>query len=228
MGGEYYIDLKQITLSEYETELEQAELIPSRKMLKEDLQKRFSCLKDHGINHLDDLLTALKTPDKIKRFALKTGLPEEYLTILKREIASSQPKPVNLIDFPGISKDTTDRLAQLGIKNTLQLFQFVRTEPDRKTLSEKTEIPYHVILELTRLTDVARIKWVGANFARLLVDSKCNTVDKVAKADYRELYDEVIQINEEKQYFKGKFGLNDMKLCVMAARNVPDAIRDIG
>ncbi len=228
MDGDYYIDLKQVTLCEYETELEQAELIPSRKILKEDLQKRFSCMKNHGINHLDDLMTALKTPDKINQFALKTGLPEEYLTILKREIASSQPKPVNLIDFPGIPEDSTDRLAQLGIKNTLQLFQFVRTEIERKALSEKTEIPYHVILELTRLTDVARIKWVGANFARLLVDSNCNTVDKVAMADYRELYDEVIRINEEKQYFKGKFGLNDMKLCVMAAKNVPDAIRDIG
>lgn len=108
MDGEYYIDLKQVTVSAYETELEQAELIPSRKMLKEDLQNRFSCLKNHGINHLDDLLTALKTPDKIKQFALKTGLPEEYLTILKREIALcekgyefKEAQPVDMFPMTG-------------------------------------------------------------------------------------------------------------------------------
>jgi hypothetical protein len=32
-------------------------------------------------------------------------------------------------------------------------------------------------------------------------------------------------INEDKKYYKGKLGLNDMKLCVLAAKSVPDAIK---
>jgi secreted Zn-dependent insulinase-like peptidase len=35
----------------------------------------------------------------------------------------------------------------------------------------------------------------------------------------------LIKINEEKKYFKGKFGANDMKLCIIAAKDVPDAIK---
>lgn len=225
MDGDYYIDLKAVTLADYEKELEEANLIPSRKILKEDLKKRFSILREEGLVNLDDIMAALKTPDKIQKLAERTGLPEEYLIILKREIASSQPKPVNLQDFPSISEETVKRLVQLGIKNTFQLFSFVRTEAERNVLSEKTGISYDEILELAKLTDVCRIKWVGANFARLLVDSGRDTAEKVTKADYKELYKILMKINEEKKYFKGKFGLNDMKLCVEAAGNVPRAMQ---
>jgi hypothetical protein len=225
MGRDYYIDLGAVTLDEYEQELGQAELIPSRQILKDSLKERFSAFKENGISNVDQLLAAMKTPDKMKVFAQKTNVPEEYLTILKREIASSQPKPVNLSEFPGIDANAIDRLEQRGIRNTLQLFPHIITEADRKKLSEEAGIPCEIILELTKLTDVCRIKWVGANFARLLVDSKWDTAMAVSKADYEEVYRILMKINEEKKYFKGKFGLNDMKLCVAAAKKVPGAIQ---
>jgi hypothetical protein len=161
----------------------------------------------------------------MKGLALKTSISEDYLVILKREIASSQPKPVNLSEFPGIREDAVNRLERQGIKNTLQLFPHIQTETKRRELSKETGIPNEIIFELTKLTDVCRIKWVGANFARLLVDSKWDTVSKVSHADYEEVYGVLMRINEEKNYFKGKFGQNDMKLCVAAAKKVPDAIQ---
>lgn len=225
MTENYYIDLTTVTLAEYEKELAEAELLPSRKIIQEDLKQRFSCLKAHGVQNLNDLLAVLKTPDRIKDFAGKTGLPEEYLSILKREVASIRPKPVNIKDFQGIAAAVVGKIEGLGIRNTEQLFDFVKTKAAREDLREKIGFSNEEILELTKLTDVVRIKWVGANFARLLVDSPCDTVEKVSNADYRELYDILMKINEEKQYFKGKFGLNDMKLCVIAAKSVPKAIK---
>ncbi len=225
MKDNYYIDLESIPLSEYEKELGQTELMKSRKILQEDIKSRFASLAKNGIRNLDDILSALKTPAKIKDFSKRSGLSEEYLAILKREIASRQPKPVNIKDFSGISKPAVQKLERINIKNTKQLFDHVKTEETRKELSKKTDIPYADILELTKLTDVCRIRWVGANFARLLVDSPSDTVEKVSKADYKKLYDILMKINEEKKYFKGKFGANDMKLAVLDARNVPDAIR---
>lgn len=225
MDGEYYIDLKTVTLSDYEKELELADLLPSRKILKEEINQRFSILRGQGILDLNDLMSMMKTPDKLKNLAAKTGIPEEYLTILKREIASSQPKPVNLADFQGVSVQAVSQLEGLGIKNTLQMFAHVKTKEEREALAGKTGVPYQEILELAKLTDVSRIKWVGANFARLLVDSGCDTVEKAAGAEYRSLYTELMAINEEKKYFKGKFGLNDMKLCVDAAKKVPRSMQ---
>lgn len=224
MEDNYYIDLKKFSITEYEKELEEAELLPSRKILQEDIKTRFDCLRKQGMECLDDLLTALKTPDKLKMFAQKSGLSEEYLIMLKREISSNQPKPVNLVDFPGIAPDVIEKLAKHGMTNTKQLFNFVKTPSDRQNLSQKTGIAEEKILELTKLTDVTRIRWVGANFARLLVDSKWDTVEKVIRADYKEVYDELMRILEEKKYFKGKFGVNDMKICVLAAKIVPTAI----
>jgi hypothetical protein len=224
MSDDYYADLGKISLSDFKAELESGELLPSRKMLGEDIDNRFKCMRNHGMKNLDDLLAVLKTTDKIKKFSRETGLPEEYLTILRREIMSSQPKPVNLRDFPGISKVTVGKLEKQNIKNTKQLYQYIKTDVARRNLQNDLNIPHNEVLELAKLTDVVRIKWVGANFARLLVDSCCDTVEKVSKADYKELYDAVVCINDEKKYFRGKFGLHDMKLAVIAAKKVPNTI----
>jgi hypothetical protein len=47
----------------------------------------------------------LKTPNKAKKFAAQSGLPEDYVLILRREVYSYLPKPVNLDKFPGIKKN---------------------------------------------------------------------------------------------------------------------------
>ena len=182
-------------------------------------------LTETGIDNLDDLLSALKTPQKQADVAKKTGIPEEYLAVLKREAASDQPKPVDLAEFPGIAEDAVIKLNARGIRNTKQFFEYIKMPTDRAAIAEQTGIPEATILELTKLTDLCRIKWVGANFARLLADSKWDTAEKTAQSDYREVYPVLMQINEEKKYFKGKFGLNDMKLCAIAAKKVPNAIR---
>jgi hypothetical protein len=225
MPDSYYVNLKTLTLQEYEKELIEVELVPSRRMLQKDIKSNFTCLEKNGIKYLDEVISVLKTPEKIKLFSKRSGISEEYLIMLKREIASSQPKPVKLEDFPGISEETIKKLAMYDIKNTKQLFDFVMTEDHRKRLGRKTGISYAEIVELTKLTDVCRIKWVGAAFARLLVDSPEDTVKKISKADHKKLYDIVVKINEEKKYFKGKFGPNDLKVCIIAAKNVPDAIQ---
>jgi hypothetical protein len=225
METNYYINLSDISIPTYQRKLQQYELLPSRMILKEEMELRFSKISKEGIKNLEELLSVLKTPVKLKSFASKTDIPEEYLVILKREMMSNFPKPVEIKDFQGISKAAVQALSKINIKNTKQLFAFVKTDAERKEFCKKTGIFPDEILELTKLTDVSRIRWVGANFARLLVDSGCDTVNKIIKADYITLYDKLIKINEEKKYFKGKFGLNDMKLCIIAAKDVPDAIK---
>jgi hypothetical protein len=225
MGNNYYIDLNSLSISAYMKKLQKVELLPSRMILKEEIEFRFSKISNIGIKNIEELLSELKTPVKLKSFASKTEISEEYLIILKREIMSNFPKPVEIKDFPGIPKNTVLTLSRINIKNTKQLFDFVKTETERKEFCKKTSIPPDEVLELTKLTDVSRIRWVGANFARLLVDSGCDTVKKIIKADYEILYNKLIKINEEKKYFKGKFGLNDMKVCIIAAKDVPDAIK---
>ncbi|NMC77964.1 MAG: hypothetical protein GYA59_01275, partial [Chloroflexi bacterium] len=53
MADDYFIDLKTITLAAYAKEWEQTELLPSRRILQEDISSLFECLSQQGIHTLD-------------------------------------------------------------------------------------------------------------------------------------------------------------------------------
>jgi len=192
-------------------------LLPSQQILKEDIDERFACLERHGIGNLQQLQMALKSKKDVQSFAEKTGLPVAYLTVLRREVNSYQPKPINLKDLPGVEPEVTQKLAALGIKNTKQLFTKVKTEEDRTGLAQLSQIEYEDILELTKLTDVARMKWVGPKFARLLVESDYDTAEKVVNSDYEALYQNLVRTNEATGIYQGRFGIQDMKSWVTVA-----------
>ena len=81
------------------------------------------------------------------------------------------------------------------------------------------------ILDLTRLSDVARLKWVGPKFARLLVASGYDSVEKIVNEDYKEFYDHIMQINKEKNIYKGGLGLEDTNMWIESiVQDIPRVI----
>jgi hypothetical protein len=217
----YYINLSSMSIDSYKAKLESSDLLPSRIILKDKLDERFNYLKSIGINNVFELQQTLKKKNKFEELANVSCLSNDYLTILLREINSIQPKPNKIKEFVGIAPVTISKLEQLGIKDTVALFDKVTTPKSRKELSIKAGIDELEILELTKLTDLSRIKWVGATFARMLYDVGIDTVEKASKADHVELHKKINQINKEQNYFKGQIGLNDMLLFVNAANVVP-------
>jgi hypothetical protein len=217
----YYIDLTSISIDSYKNKLQSSDLIPSRMILKENIEKRFEYFKSIEIKNIQELQQALKKKSTFSELIKVDCLSEDYLTILLREINSIHPKPNKLNEFTGVSTDVIDKLEKNGIKDTFKLFDKVKTPTTRKELAELTKINEPDILELTKLTDLSRIKWVGAMFARVLYEAGYDTVEKVTKADYNELYQKITFINKERNLYKGQIGLNDMKLCVAAAKEVP-------
>ncbi len=217
----YYNDLKTISIGSYQERLKSAYLPPSRMILKTMLQPRFDYFRNIGIENVQELLTILKKKDKITELALVDILNLEYLTILLREIKSMHPKPNRIKDFEGISNATIYTLEKDGIKNTKVLFDKVKTKTTRKELAEKLKINESEILELTKLADLSRIKWVGATFARILYDLGVDTVEKTTQIEPILLHKEINRINKERNYYKGKIGLNDVKILINAAKEVP-------
>jgi hypothetical protein len=217
----YYIDLSSINIEDYKEKLANSIQIPSRMVLKERIDERFDQFKKLGINNVHELQLTLKKKGKLKELSKDILFPEEYLTILLRELNSIQVKPNKLKDFIGISADTISKLEKIGIKDTLKLFDKVRTIQNRKELATKTGINVNEILELTKFSDLSRIKWVGATFAKVLYNSGYDTLEKVSKANHEELHKAIVKLNKEKNLYKGHIGLNDMKICVLAANEVP-------
>ena len=217
----YYIDLKNISIDQYRDILKKADLLPGRMALKENIDNNFYIIKSQKISHVGELQQALKNKKKLQDFSKQSGLPEAYLTLLIREVNSIHPKPNNIKDFPDTQDKVLSALEKKGIKNTLQLYDYIQTSLARHELANSSGIEEKEILRLTKLTDLSRIRWVNHTFAYVLLEAGYDAAEKVARAGYEVLYEAVKQLNEERNIFKGRIGLHDMKLCVEAAQNVP-------
>ena len=216
----YYIDLKNISLGEYKEILKSADLIPSRMVLKENIDDIFDAINTQKIENVDELQKALKNKNKLQDFSKQSGIPEDYLRILIREVNGYRQRPNKVRDFPGVSENVILKLEILGIKNTLQLFDKILTPQSRNELSGQTGISERELLKLAKLTDLSRIRWVNHTFAYVLLEAGYDTAEKVADADYKALYETVKTLNEEREIYKGHIGVHDMKLCVEAAEDV--------
>lgn len=216
----YYIDLKSISIDTYKETLKAADLIPSWKILEENIDKNFDVIKKHNINNLDELLTAFKDKTKIQEFSNKSGLPENYLAVLKRVVNGYRQKPNRLKDFVCIPETVVHKLEKSGIKNTLKLYEEILTANRRNELSKKTGISDSEVMLLTKLTDLSRIRWVNHTFAYVLLEAGYDTAEKVADADYQELYETIKRLNEERKIYKAHIGVLDMKRCIDSAKDL--------
>lgn len=88
--------------------------------------------------------------------------------------------PFKLRDFRGISSEVISKLEALGIKNTDQLLTTGRTESQRATLVKESHIPEDNLLELVKLSDLARLPGVKGIRARLYYDAGVDSVEKMA------------------------------------------------
>ena len=216
----YYIDLKEININKYKKILKTADLLPSWKILEEDIDKNLDIIKKQGVQNLDELLKTLKDKSNIQRFSKQSGLPENYLAVLKRVINGYRPKPNKIKDFSCIAEDSVLTLQKLGFKNTFQLYKEILTAKKRAELSNITGISKNEIIKLTKLSDLSRIRWVNHTFACVLLEAGFDTAEKVAHADYKKMYKTIKKLNEEKDMYKGNIGEHDMKLCVESAQGL--------
>ncbi len=114
----YTIDLNSFTLKQLKDILKRIKLIPSRRMLLTDVDKRFKTLQEQGIKTAADLQSLLKKKTDIPCVAAETGIPDDYLVLLKREVGSYIVKPLKLALLDIFSTEELAILEKLGIKNT--------------------------------------------------------------------------------------------------------------
>ncbi len=71
-----------------------------------------------------------------------------------------------------------------------------KTPADRSSLAAQTGIPEKVILELTKLSDLARIPGIKGIRARLYVDAGIDTVEKLAQWDPEKFLEHIVEFVE--------------------------------
>jgi nucleotidyltransferase/DNA polymerase involved in DNA repair len=221
MSESYYLNLEEISLDQFRQTLKEAELIPSRRILKEDLDGRFSRLQDQGISTLAEFLAAVKNKTVIAGLAKQAGLSEEYLTILRREVSALLPKPKSLRDFPGIDTSIVQGLEERGIKNSKQLFENALSKAQRQQLAAVTGVDPDKLVELVKLADLSRVYGVGPVFARLLYDTGMDSVQAIARADSAQLFEQLAEAYLAAGNSRVDFKERDIAFCIQMAKRLP-------
>ncbi len=158
-------------------------MIPSRVILQQDLDQNFNTLAKLGIGNLKELLTALGSSSKIEQLSGETGIPENYLRLLKREAGSYLSKAFPLSDFPGIPLEYTEVLKTRGIRSTKQFFEKVQSPGQRKQVASSCGIPLARLAEIHALCDLSRITGVGGFYARIIYHAGIRSVEDFARTD---------------------------------------------
>jgi hypothetical protein len=104
--------------------------------------------------------------------------------------------PFALKGFRGVNPEYLMKLATVGIRNVEQMLEAGRTRGGRQELSAKTGIPLDAILELVKLSDLARIPGVKGIRARLYYDAGVDDIEKMAEWDPKALRTMLVEFVE--------------------------------
>lgn len=207
----YSIDPKMITLGQFRELTANRRMLPSRVVLKDQMDKRFGLLKGSGIENLADLLRALGSKSKIDSFSARTGLSSDYLVLLKREAGSYLARPFPLSNFPGIPYEYVELLKSKGINNTKDLFEQVQSDHQQAELAATTGIPDYRIKELFSLCDLSRITGIGGLFARVVYEAGIRSTGEFARTDASTHVKRYLVVIEKHGYAAGNPGEEEIR-----------------
>lgn len=143
---------------------------------------------------------------------------------LREERTAKTRKAFQLRDFRGVKLDLVSKLEAAGIRDVEQMRTRGATLAQRRKLAVELGIPEETIVELVKLSDLARIPGVKAIRARLYYDSGVDTLEKMAKWDPEALRLMLIEF-VEKTGFEGIAPLpKEAANSVKAAGELPKVI----
>jgi hypothetical protein len=129
-----------------------------------------------------------------------------------------------LKDFRSISPECVEKLAEIGIRDVHQMLEAGRTESGRIELSQRAGVSLDHILELVRLSDLARIPGVKGIRARLYLDAGVDSIEKMAKWEPDDLREMVVRFVERTE-FDGIAPLPaEARFTVAQARKLPRVV----
>lgn len=223
MTNRYHIDAMNFPIERFKQWIKLRELIPSRRLLKDNLEESFQAIADSGLVTLEELLDALRSKDKIETFSKKSGLSVEYLTVLNREAKSYFPKPVKLSELPGVSAADIEKLEAAGIKNTRHLFELAVDSDQLEQVGREIGVPKKSMKELFGLSDLSRAYGVGPIFARLPFDAGIESLEV-----YRKLSaEQIIKRYEASTGKKADFSKDEIQHSINLARDLYGGERKI-
>lgn len=217
MDKTYAPNLDKVPLEHYRDILKTQRLLPSRTLLGEQTDARFAAMANAGIRTLGELKKILSSTKKRAAFAETSGVPDEYLNLLRREIGSLEPKAVNLSEFPEVAEPDLAALSAAGIHTSRELFTRYTAHNDPEEFARAIGAEVAAIQDLFCLCDMVRVNGAGPLWVRLLYEAGFESLRDVALADAADMLTRTDAVNRQKRYYTLTLGIKDMRFCIDAA-----------
>jgi PAS domain S-box-containing protein len=147
---------------------------------------------------------------------------EESEAEAETAVHATTPLPVRKIE--GIGPVYSDKLAEVGIHNTHDLLDASADRKSRDELSLKSGISPTLILGWTNRADLMRVPGIGEEFSDLLEKAGVDTVKELAYRNPENLYDKLIEVNEEKSLVRRPPSQTEVTSWVQAAKELDPLI----
>ena len=165
----YSIDLNAISLEEFAKTLVSVELLPSRRVLADHIERIVPTLRDLGVKDLADLKGELRNKKRYPELARALDVDEQYVVLLNREVNSYQSKPIPLANLDVFTAAELDALAAAGIASTKHFYERCAARADREILIVELELDETRVGRALALSNLVRINGVGPAFAHFLL-----------------------------------------------------------
>ena len=131
---------------------------------------------------------------------------------------------LKIIDIEGIGSAYAAKLVSTDIKTSDHLLKQGKTPQGRKEISKKADISEESILKWVQMTDLMRIRGVGAEFSELIEDSGVNNVVELSQKNAEDLQEQMVKINDKKNLVRRTPTLNEVKKWVLQAKKLPKEV----
>lgn len=164
----YSADLMSIDLDTFEETILTIELLPSRRVLAEEISRVAPKLKKMGIEDLEGLRVLLRDKERYAELAAGLGVDAKYLTVLNREVNSYVSKPIPLSQLGIFDDAELDRLRRSRIRSTKDLYERCSPASARQEIATEHDVDAERLDHALEISDLVRINGVGPAFAHFL------------------------------------------------------------
>ena len=214
----YNIDLNKIDVQEYKEFLKNQYLIPSRKILHENIDANFEIFEKSGLKNLTDLKQAISSTAKIIQLSNETKISPDYLNMLRRELGTFDKKGIPFNEFPNVDDKIISKLNQKNIKNTKDFYEYYFKINNEKQISAELNISIEIVKCLISLATLVRINGIAALAATTFYEAGYKNINDIISSTKEEMLEKIIKINNDKKYYKAKLGLKDMQFVIDFAK----------
>jgi len=129
-----------------------------------------------------------------------------------------QLEKYNLRDFQNVNKEYVKMLASIGLRTASQILEKGKNPIRRAELAKQSRVPLDYIIELVKLSNLARIGGLKKKRARLFFDAGLDTLDKIASWDANELMEMLSEFVSRTGFQGSPSNLSETKHTVSMAK----------